>query len=445
MHFRKPALPRLLIAALSLALLVVVSLYASVRGRPALVEIFPAPGAEAIPAYTPLRLTFSRPMLARSVETSLALTPAVEGAFSWEGLTLVFAPSTPWPAGQTITVRLSTGARSVFRLPLADSQTWSFTVMQATLAYLWPASGPANLYALDLKTGAAQQLTAEPAGLLDFSLSPDGATFYYTTPNAQSGATLHTLDRLTGQTALLFDCGAALCGSPTPNPAGTLLAYTAGGRIWLLLGQESLELEPGRLPLWSPRGVLGYFSPARQAYLFYDPATGATQTFPNQTGEQGAWSPDGGFFVAPEITHSASTTAYPTSHLIRFNLTTGLTLDLSQAANPLLPAQVEDASPAYAPTGSLLAFGRKSLAPAEWAPGRQLWLMEDNGTRPRPLTNAPLFNHTAIAWNPASTQLAYMRANQVELNQPPEIWLIDPDGHNPTRLVIGGYAPQWLP
>ncbi len=106
---------------------------------------------------------------------------------------------------------------------------------------------------------------------------------------------------------------------------------------------------------------------------------------------------------------------------------------------------MEDASPAYSPDGQWIAFARKHLDRERWTPGRQLWLMRPDGREARQLTNAPDYNHSALAWSPDSTSLAYMRFNQVEFTQPAEIWWIDINEAQPRMLVEGGYLPQWIP
>jgi len=54
------------------------------------------------------------------------------------------------------------------------------------------------------------------------------------------------------------------------------------------------------------------------------------------------------------------------------------------------------------------------------------------------LTAAVDYHHTDI-------KLAYVRYNQAKLSDPPEIWLINPDGTENMRLIINGFAPAWIP
>ena len=131
------------------------------------------------------------------------------------------------------------------------------------------------------------------------------------------------------------------------------------------------------------------------------------------------------------------------SRLLRFDWDTSQITDLTGAA------EFEDSFPAFSPDGKRLAFSRRSLLPAEWTIGRQLWLSEPDGAGAHPLLNADLealdsFSHYNFAWKPDSSQLAYVRSNQDYPLDPPELWLVDANGLNRVQLVVAGYAPQWV-
>jgi dipeptidyl aminopeptidase/acylaminoacyl peptidase len=106
---------------------------------------------------------------------------------------------------------------------------------------------------------------------------------------------------------------------------------------------------------------------------------------------------------------------------------------------------LEDLNPSFAPQGLSLAFSRKSLDPAEWSPGRQLWLLDLEDNQAKTLTTAVDFHHTSFAWHPDGNRLAYVRYNQAKLSDPPEIWLINRDGSENLRLIINAFAPSWIP
>jgi Tol biopolymer transport system component len=243
--------------------------------------------------------------------------------------------------------------------------------------------------------------------------------------------------------------------APLPGSASSLFP-----QVWLLdlpgssnEGEGSLTEElasdpdhPAHTPAWSSRGLLVYYDVIEKAYIVLDPENGTTMAFPNESGETGSWSPEGSYFVAPEILSlpagqgtQESGDAISASHLIRFDPETGSSRDLSQG--PF----VEDTSPSVSPDGSHLAFARRYLDASRWTPGRQAWVMRTDGSQAIPLSNAPSYSHSAFAWSPDGRQVAYLRFNQETLTDPLELWTVSSDGSDPTQLVIGGFAPQWIP
>src|SRR6266851_3858031 len=69
----------------------------------------PRSGAQFVSSRAPVHLSFSRPMDHASVEAALQLSPPRQGAFDWQGQTLTFIPSEPWPLSSTVTVSLNGG------------------------------------------------------------------------------------------------------------------------------------------------------------------------------------------------------------------------------------------------------------------------------------------------------------------------------------------------
>ena len=97
---------------------------------------------------------------------------------------------------------------------------------------------------------------------------------------------------------------------------------------------------------------------------------------------------------------------------MRFEWPEGIFLDLTGADN------LEDTSPAYSPDGASLAFARKYLDVTRWTPGRQIWLMNSDGSGARPLTQDPYFNHFNMVWDPDGDQIAYVRFDENSTNRP---------------------------
>jgi Tol biopolymer transport system component len=427
-----------------------------------------------------VEIRFTRRMQADSVIDNLTISPQVEGDYTWpDENTLRFVPSEVWPSGAQVEVKLDTGARSNLGLGLRQPLTYSFQVSPVLLLYLWPASGGSDIYTMDTETGETQQLT-NSGNIVSFDTSPDGHILYYFVDNNITGNDLFYLDRFEAVTAeseqtigpsRLLTCQRALCGTPVVSPDGRLLAYQRNdSEIWLMeienpadAVQVSPEGEDCRLPLWSPTGELSYYNATRQAYIVLNIESEEEISIENATGEEGAWSPRGTAFVAPDAfiietdilrgpSGEAENQEIPeeelepvrvlSAHLLVYQTGGSQVQDLSQ------DELVEDFSPSFSPDGRTLAFTRRYLTEEPIALGRQVWLRTIQGggasAQALPLTDHPDYKYTLLVWHPDGRQLAAVRFNQAVLTDPPEIWLLDLNG-NAIRLIIGGYAPQWTP
>ena len=400
----------------------------------------------------PLSISFSRPMNPETVESNILFQPPIQGNFSWnEKLNKVsFVPRKSWPPGEPITVQVESGARSRLNLPLLGEKSWTFMVSPTLLVYLWPADGKSNLYQANPDTGENQALTFEKNGVLDYSVTPDGLSIVYSVVNEEGEGLIVSLDRLSGTTTTLIECSPGLCRAPQISPDGSTLAYSfispdagvqPGVRVYdldkntgIFLGDPEDYLDH---LMWSPAGWLSFYNYTQQRYVFWDPVSSQEITLPNETGGDGSWSGDGKYFVSSEILFISETLA--PRHLLLYDLSAETLLDLSQGNF------LEDLNPSFSHQDLFLAFSRKSLDPQEWSPGRQLWIMDLGAGEGIPLTAAVDYHHTSFSWHPDDTKLAYVRYNQAKLSDPPEIWLINPDGTENTRLIINGFAPSWIP
>jgi len=428
---------------------------------PALLETSPASGETQVEANASLRLTFSEEMQPESLVQNLEIQPPVQGSYAWEGSTLIFTPDQAWPRGEPITVTLQSGARSTLGLPILRDQIWSFEVSPPLLVYLWPAEGPADLYAIDLIEGLVIRLTETTNGVLSYDINLDGSEIFYSTRLNTQNSAIFRLRRDDNTTEQILFCSNILCSFPEISPGGDFLAYVRAPsnaqseafpqQVWLLPfvdrepapeSQAQIISDPvhqTQMPFWSPAGMLTFHDKEAQQFVIFNPQTNQRTYFANETGEPGTWSPDGSNYIVNEIDFWGNGPLDYTSHLWRFDYpsaqSTELTLDLT----------LEDVTPSYAPNGQQVAFGRKHLDKDRWIPGSQLWLINVDGSNPRQITNDPDYNHADFAWHPNGEYLAFVRHKQTTMIEPPEIWIIRIDGSEATRLVIGGYVPQWIP
>jgi Tol biopolymer transport system component len=411
-----------------------------------------------------IRLTFNRPMDQVSVESRFATVPEVPGTLTWRENVLTFKPFSPWPLGSDITVSLAPGARSTAFLPILSSLSWSFQIGGARVGYLWPSNGPAELYLQDVDDGVAVRVTETEAGVIDYSDA--GSLILYSALRGNGDSEIRSLNLSTGEDSLILEClEPARCQAPALAPNEQLLVYEqfewqsseSGQRVPgvseirllpLAADGASTAISPNgqsmTSPIWSPEGLLAFYNVSLGAITLLEPAdTQPVNIIPNGLGLLGSWSPDGQYLIVPEIVFPSESgeghddQAEFFSHLYRLTASSSEVIDLSSG-------MVEDASPAYSPDGSWIAFARKYLD-SRWTPGRQLWLMRSDATQARPLTDDPDFSHSSIAWSPNSAMLAYMRLNQADTNLQPEIWIMDLAEENHQLLVVGGYLPRWMP
>ncbi len=439
------------------AAILAVGILAVYFAAPRVDEIDPPPNTNDASGSAAIRLRFSRLMDEASVSERLEINPSRLGKIAWENGSLVFTPDQPWKGGETVHVRLAKGAstRHFPKLRIATDAEWTFQVRNPVLLYLYPPTTPASLYIINPNSKDITPLYADKEEVLDYSLTPDGKGIIFSIRQGNT-STLYRLDPENGQAVLIRRFENGLVRSAQLSPSAEYYAYefidfsesTVKAHVWLLPNDGKPDAHAVRLPdaggsaqqpAWSSQNILAYYDAAAQLYRFYDPARGTEiASVTCQTGEKGAWAGNGQSYLFPEILPDESTNM-PASHLLRFHLSSGELEYLTQKKN------AEDTSPAFSPDNHWLVFARKFLDPLQWTPGRQIWMMNLDTGETYPLLQEAQYHHYSFAWSPDSAQMAYLRFNQMSPTEPPELWVINADGTQPRQLVIGGYAPQWLP
>lgn len=438
--------------------------------NPGVLQISPADGSFDVPRDSGIQIHFSHPMQLESVMERLSISPMVEGEYSWQGATLRFQPFADWPQGTKVRITLISGALTNWGIALEDSYGWSFTVQRTRLAYLFPAQGQANLYALDPVSGDIEQLTVD-GNLLDFIINSTGDLIYYSATNKFNGSDLYSLNVISGESEIVLACQQDTCSKVQVSPDGSLLAYerlNQRGRTEIYFlnissGEQrriSLIAHEVRLPQWAPNGWLTYYDSTVLAYQIADIDTGDVISLENQTGELGSWSPTAKHFLVQELfpwvtdirrgpIGEASNTEVDPESLEPVVVASGniLSIDPITRTSTNLSGRddVEDAAPVISPNGRLVAFARRILDEKGKILGRQLWLMRTDGSQQQALTNAPNYKYSAFVWHPQGYMLAAVRVDNTVLTDPPELWLIQVPSGDATRLVIGAYAPAWIP
>jgi Tol biopolymer transport system component len=414
-----------------------------------------------------------------SVESRLTIEPPQSGHFEWDGdgVELTFVPDEPWPEGESISYVLGAGSRTNFFLPVLRTQRWSFDVGTPRIAYLWPAGGLAQLYARSLSDGETAQLTNSPLGVLDFAVSYEGAQIVYTALTADGGSEIWHLDLVSEENRLILECQEGFrCQEPQLSPnleelvfeRFSLEAGIAGSpqigasEIWKIrMGDDaqafrlSTSSHTATSPSWSPKGLIAYYDVTSQEIVIVEPVSlpepAVRGSITNELGVVGTWTADGVSLVFPDMVildetysrHEPTGDEFPLfySHLFRQSIDFGLREDLSSVEFEL----VEDASPVLSPDGQWIAFSRKFLQEDSWTPGRQVWVMQTDGSDASQVTDVPDNNHSSLAWNPEGTALSFVRINQNDFGAGPEVWIYEFGTEELKLLSSGGFLPQWIP
>ncbi len=465
------------ISPITIAAMLGVLVLLVILGTPRLTDREPHPDSTSIPSTAGIYLTFNLPMDKTSVEARLTIQPEIAGQFQWAGQSLNFVPEDKWPKGETVTVCLEAGARSIYFLPLIKKSCWSFGIGLPRLLYLAEAQGKVELHARGVQDDQEQILTETTYGVLDYSISLDGASIIYTALREDRSSDLRLLDLVSMEDRLLLACPQGyICQRPHPSPDLQFLAYelapleqSTGGKslvgsaqIWVAPigedGEPALVSKGGHAcesPTWSSSGYLAYSDNTSKEIILLrhrnDLVFEEAYSVPSELGVMGAWSPAGEFLVFPDLVIADATYernkvtgdefSLYYSHLFQIDVSTGLVSDLSRGDFGF----IEDASPAFSPNGQWIAFTRKHLEKEQWTPGRQVWLMRTDGTDAQQITDEPEFSHFNLTWSHDSKHLAFVRSNQTDLLQPLEIWLYDFDQNAIRHFFMDGYQPQWLP
>jgi hypothetical protein len=434
-----------------------------------LIDVSPSPGSERVSAGADIRVRFRVPVDPASAENGLQITPEREGEFTWEGRTLVFRPDEPWLTGEDVTVKLSADVRLFGFMPLLRARAWTFRVDVRRVMYLWPSWDDADIYLADLTGLDPQRLTEAPYGVIDYALDRAGEMVYYAALRRDGGSDLRILNVSNEDDRILYPCPErARCSALALHPEGDYLAFErrdhdvgAAGRpiaepveLWVLPLDGQGEPFPvggssksASSPMWSTYGWLAYYDEDLRAIAFLEDVAetmAPVNYVPNDLGLLGSWSPDGtalalvGMLVREEA--GSGGIAYH-SHIYNVLVRSGHSVDLSAVSDDL----VEDASPTYAPDDTWIAFSRRSLQEDVWTLGRQLWMMRPDGSQAAALSDVPIYNHASIQWSSDSTWLVYLRKNQSDLAQPPQVWWLNVEDGEQGRLIEGSYLPRWMP
>ena len=216
---------------------------------PTITAVAPADAAVDVVATTNVSVTFSEAMSSAATQSAFSLATAggtsVAGAFSWNGNTLVFDPTSDLTAGVRYTATVATGAKDAAGNALAAVKTWSFTIAAApTGSSATPSS--AVVYFGSLSGGDASKLGADDDAFYEVDAAsaaadwygrvtgvPNGLTSLAVTYSGKASATCDQLIGLYNWTIgewIRIDARTASTAedAATVSPSGTLADFVGG-------------------------------------------------------------------------------------------------------------------------------------------------------------------------------------------------------------------------
>lgn len=356
-------------------------------------------------------------------------------------------------------VGFTAAAIALFVLWLAGWLPLNGPDLSARLLFLAPdEQGVVQIFAADPLQGrgidAAQTgtlLTSGNRSVLDFAVAPSGEWIVFTAAAADGSHDLFLYNVGQRSTTLLLECEAVSCTQPVWFPDETQLVYERRALattqeppglarlFWVDLdGQTTSVFEEGtRFGLgaaFSPDGRwLAMVVPEKEEIFVINLSTGRSITTSSSSGERPVWGgPEGLYFS--ELDFQGERLAV---HLFFLDVSTAEIVDLSGDQ-----AVVNDGSPNWFAPENQLAFARKA---ARTASGRQVWIMEGDGSNQQPLTDAFEFNNGRPVWSPDGRFIAVQRFALEESFAEPSIWVIDVATNDTWQLSKPGTLPGWLP
>jgi uncharacterized repeat protein (TIGR03943 family) len=340
--------------------------------------------------------------------------------------------------------------------PLFDS----VNTREPHLAYLYPASGAANLWYNSVDGVDKVQLTHHESGVLTYDVSNDGEAIVYALPNEEDGVDLWVWDEK-NQSNVLVSCGSSVCDQPVWEPAGQLIAYShysynkqssnVVNEIRLLdvvTHEEIVVFQGGSFHetrcAWSSIGLqLSCYDHSQGHIRVFNLTNWDEVRIHSHVISSGAWLPGSGTLVVPDFTYLAG--EKPQAALFTANFENEVLLPFNEKD---LQA-VDVGLPEFSPDGRWLILG---LGFDGATTARGLWIADRDLEEIVPLTDNPRYIHAAYAWHPSGRSIVFQRYDLSAGFARPEVVLWQ-QGNCELPLLCGeetviaedAFLPMWLP
>lgn len=430
-----------------------------------ILTITPAPDSTNVATRTHLQIQFDQPVTPPTTDTAIIFNPPLTGTIQIDDTRLTFLPARPLQPNTDYQVTLNPGLVGQKGGELRTTQRWHFRTGGVQIVYsAADANGKDQLFLAPVQVDSTAVVTTTPVqltnlhtSLWEFSVAPDSSRIVYSALKEDGTSDLWSINPGEQAPNLLLACPNAVCSSVAWASDGRTLAFSRRNatqfstpvlsppRLWLLdvASGESLPAfaDDQKLafePRWSADNQwLSYVSPDVGGVGVYHLQTNAEQFFPSTTGEPGIWHPQRNDLLI-SVAQPLSDTYV--AHLILIDPVAQTQVNLSGA-----DMQVEDGSAAWSPDGAWIAFRRKTFTGPAATPGKQLWLMRQDGSAARALTAEAGYDFGPPLWSPDGRDLLF---HKLPLRGPDitmEVWAIEVASGRMWKVARPGQRPQWFP
>lgn len=428
-------------------------------------SLTPAPDASNVATRTHLQIQFDQPVAPPANETALLFNPPLTGTIQVNDERLTFLPATPLQPNTEYQVTLNPGLLGQKGGELRTAQSWHFRTGGMQVVYIGADTtgkdqlflAPAQVDSTTAVTTTPVQLTSLTTSLWEFSVAPDSSRIVYSALKEDGTSDLWSISPGEQTPTLLLACPNAVCSSVAWASDGRTLAFSRRNatqfstavlsppRLWLLdvasgesfpafADDQKLAFEPR----WSADNAwLSYVSPDLGGVGIYKLQTNAEQFFPSTTGEAGIWHPQRDELLISVAQPLSDTDV---THLLLVDPVAQSQTNLSGADR-----LVEDGSAAWSPDGEWLAFRRKLFAGPEATPGKQIWLMRQDGSAARALTADAAYDFGPPLWSPDGRYLLFHKLPLKGPDITMTVWVLEVASGRMSPVASPGQRPQWFP
>ena len=358
----------------------------------------------------------------------------------------------------------------LFLLLLTITGCSLYSPTEPTILYLaLDEADRSQLFTTTIDGTSATQLTTAESNVIDYMLAPNGQQIAYTVRQYPQGDEIWLLSLSDKSTQPILDCPHTQCSHPVWHPDSRRLLYErreftgamgapGAPQLWWLDSQteETIPLlttidGPSGGAAFSPDGEwVSFVVSPDEGIRLYNFNNGRYRRIASEMGTPAIWSHDGNYLLIRDhyLSYLMGVTAddaIRTETTQEFTLGVGLYLTHLEGIGTTAisgEAGFDDSAAAWSPDGQQIAFTRKQ---PKVLTGRQLWLMEADGSNLRPLTDEPMVNHGPPQWSPNGRFLLTQRYEIDNQQDMASIWLFDLHTKEMHQVVVAGFYPTWLP